>query len=228
VGRPPRTVGRSSIRSAIRGPCHCVLRRGQGLPPLSPVPLSSLAALFLRCALDKFSFTKPNTSCTIEMPASPRSEGVRVHPGMPFGLRNHVRLRRNPHLGAFLAAFAFLAGLRVRLGAASCAGLLIALELTVCFRSLLCRLPFAVATFITRVGRNSKWNPRRSGGEENAGADKSQSAGWIPLFYRPDKTLGRENVARAPRPMSFRAKLAEQLTKLRIRSQALQLRIALG
>jgi hypothetical protein len=29
--------------------------------------------------------TKPNTSCTIEMPASLRSDGVRVHPGMPFG-----------------------------------------------------------------------------------------------------------------------------------------------
>ena len=29
--------------------------------------------------------TKPNTSCTIELPASLRSDGVRVHPGMPFG-----------------------------------------------------------------------------------------------------------------------------------------------
>jgi hypothetical protein len=29
--------------------------------------------------------TNPNTSCTIEMPASLRSDGVRVHPGMPFG-----------------------------------------------------------------------------------------------------------------------------------------------
>jgi hypothetical protein len=29
--------------------------------------------------------TKPNTSCTIEMPASLRSDGVRDHPGMPFG-----------------------------------------------------------------------------------------------------------------------------------------------
>ena len=49
------------------------------------MPLSSLAALFLRCAPDKFSLTKPNTSCTIEMPASLRSDGVRDHPGMPFG-----------------------------------------------------------------------------------------------------------------------------------------------
>jgi hypothetical protein len=29
--------------------------------------------------------TKPNTSCTIEMPASLRSDGVRDHPGMAFG-----------------------------------------------------------------------------------------------------------------------------------------------
>ena len=29
--------------------------------------------------------TKPNTSCTIEVPASLRSDGVRDHPGMPFG-----------------------------------------------------------------------------------------------------------------------------------------------
>ena len=40
---------------------------------------------FLRFAPDRFLLTKPNTSCTIEMPASLRSEGVRVHPRMPFG-----------------------------------------------------------------------------------------------------------------------------------------------
>jgi hypothetical protein len=50
-----------------------------------PTPLFSLVALFLRCAPDKFSLTKPNTSRKIGMPASLRSEGVRVHPGMPFG-----------------------------------------------------------------------------------------------------------------------------------------------
>jgi hypothetical protein len=55
---------------------------GQGLPPF-PAPLSPLAALSLRSAPDTFLLTKPNTSCTIEMPASLRSEGVRVHPGMP-------------------------------------------------------------------------------------------------------------------------------------------------
>jgi hypothetical protein len=58
---------------------------GTGRAVLSPAPLSSLAALFLRCAPDKFSLAKPNTSCTIEMPASLCSDGVRVHPGMPFG-----------------------------------------------------------------------------------------------------------------------------------------------
>jgi hypothetical protein len=41
-------------------------------------------ALFLRCASDSFSLTMPRT-CKIEWPASPRFEGVRVHPGMPFG-----------------------------------------------------------------------------------------------------------------------------------------------
>jgi hypothetical protein len=42
------------------------------------------AASFLRCASDRFLLTKPNTSCTIGMPASLRC--VRVHPGMPFGI----------------------------------------------------------------------------------------------------------------------------------------------
>jgi hypothetical protein len=56
-----------------------------------PTPLSPLAALLLRCAPDMFLLTKPNTSCTIEVPASLRSDGVRDHPGFS------VRLRRNPH-----------------------------------------------------------------------------------------------------------------------------------
>jgi len=58
---------------------------GQGLPPF-PAPLSPLAAFFLRCAPDRFLLTKPNTSCTIKLPASLCSDGVRDHPGMPFGL----------------------------------------------------------------------------------------------------------------------------------------------
>ena len=55
---------------------------GTGRAVLSPF---LAPALFLRCASDSFSLTKPNTSCKIEWPASLRSEGVRVHPGMPFG-----------------------------------------------------------------------------------------------------------------------------------------------
>jgi hypothetical protein len=51
--------------------------------PLSPLGLGSS---FLHCASHRFPLTKPNTSCTIEMPASLRSDGVRDHPGMPFGI----------------------------------------------------------------------------------------------------------------------------------------------
>jgi hypothetical protein len=64
---------------------HCVLRRGQDGPSFPHVPFLA-PALFLRSASDSFSLTKPNTSCKIEWPASLRSEGVRVHPGMPFRL----------------------------------------------------------------------------------------------------------------------------------------------
>ena len=51
-----------------------------------PAPLSPLAASFLRCASDRFLLTKPNTSCTIEAPAPLRSDGVRDHPGVTFGI----------------------------------------------------------------------------------------------------------------------------------------------
>jgi hypothetical protein len=57
---------------------------GQGLPPF-PAPLSPLAASFPRFAPDTFLLTNLNTSCTIELPASLRSDGVRDHPGMAFG-----------------------------------------------------------------------------------------------------------------------------------------------
>ena len=50
--------------------------------PHTPIPASPSS---LRFAAEKIFLTKPNTSCTIEMPASLCSEGVRVHPGMPFG-----------------------------------------------------------------------------------------------------------------------------------------------
>ena len=60
-------------------------------------PLTPLAAVFLRYASDRLLLTKPNTSCTIEdaSVATLRSDGIRDHPGMPFGFI--VRLRRNPH-----------------------------------------------------------------------------------------------------------------------------------
>jgi len=48
-------------------------------------PLTPLAAFILRWASDRFLLTKPNTSYSIELPASLRSDGVRDHPGMPFG-----------------------------------------------------------------------------------------------------------------------------------------------
>src|SRR6266853_247107 len=76
--------GRGLNRSAGRAPGHCVLRWGQDVPSFPHAPFLA-PALFLRCASDSFSLTKPNTSCTSERPASLRSEGVRVHPGMPLG-----------------------------------------------------------------------------------------------------------------------------------------------
>src|SRR5712671_6932338 len=76
--------GRGLNRSAGRAPGHCVLRWGQDVPSFPHAPFLA-PALFLRCASDSFSLTKPNTSYTIELPASLRSDGVRVHPGMSFG-----------------------------------------------------------------------------------------------------------------------------------------------
>jgi len=91
--------GRGLNRSAGRAPGHCVLRWGQNVPSFPHTPFLA-PVLFLRCASDSFSLTKPNTSCKIEWPASLRSEGVQVHPGMPFGFPSEtsVRLRRSPHL----------------------------------------------------------------------------------------------------------------------------------
>jgi hypothetical protein len=77
-----------------RAPGHCVLRWGQDVPSVPHAPFLA-PALFLGCASDSFSLTKPNTSCKIEWPASLRSESVRVHPGMPFGFTGilHPRIR---------------------------------------------------------------------------------------------------------------------------------------
>src|SRR5712692_8637925 len=56
----------------------------KGYRPFPRAPFSASGS-FLRYAPDRFLLTKPNTSCTIELPASLRSDGVRDHPGMPFG-----------------------------------------------------------------------------------------------------------------------------------------------
>ena len=73
---------------ALRAPAASALRRGQGLPPLSPPFLrqwhSSPAAL-----RTGFNSGIRTLSSTTETPASLRSDGVRDHHGMPFGfLRN--------------------------------------------------------------------------------------------------------------------------------------------
>ena len=68
--------------AALRG--HCVLRWGQDVPSFPHAPFLT-AAFFLRFAPDRFLLTKPSTSYAIELPASLRSDGVRDHPGMPFG-----------------------------------------------------------------------------------------------------------------------------------------------
>ena len=87
---------RSRRANARRG--LCVLRRGQGLRPFPRTPFSASGA-FLRFAPDRFFLTKTNTSCTIEVPASLRSENcspsARNAVRVPFGIS--VRLRRNPH-----------------------------------------------------------------------------------------------------------------------------------
>jgi hypothetical protein len=63
--------------------------------------LAPLAASFLCCALDRFSLTKPNTFPTIDMPASLHSDGVRVHPGVPFGFAGILNGASQPsHFGS--------------------------------------------------------------------------------------------------------------------------------
>ena len=66
---------------ALRG--HCVLRRGQDVPSFPRTPF--LASCILPSLRSGGFLTKPNTSWKIWMPASLRSDGVRFHPGMPFG-----------------------------------------------------------------------------------------------------------------------------------------------
>jgi hypothetical protein len=75
-----------------------VLKWAQDVPSFPHAPFS-LAALFLRYAPDRFLLTKPNTSSTIDMPASLRFDGVRVHPGMPFGFAGIIRKSRIYFIG---------------------------------------------------------------------------------------------------------------------------------
>jgi hypothetical protein len=80
-------------QSAIRALGSLCAEAGKRTAPLSPHPFlrwrhSSSATLRIGLLL-----TKPNTSCTIEMPASLRSDGVWVHPGMPFGFLSELAFR---------------------------------------------------------------------------------------------------------------------------------------
>ena len=93
LGNLPNLPGSSAnrklslkCRSAVRAPGLLCAEAGTRAAAPFPAPLSPLAASLLRYAPDRFPLTKPNTSCTIEVPASLRSDGVRVHPGMPFGI----------------------------------------------------------------------------------------------------------------------------------------------
>ena len=63
---------------------YCVLAGTRAAAPF-PAPLSPLAASFLRYAPDEFLLTKLNTCPTIKEPASLRSDGVHLRPGMVFG-----------------------------------------------------------------------------------------------------------------------------------------------
>jgi len=75
-----------------------VLRRGQGLPPLFPAPLSPLAAFFpsLRSgqiSLDEAEHFFHNRGASV----ATLRRGSGNHPGMPFRFGNSVRLSRDPH-----------------------------------------------------------------------------------------------------------------------------------
>ena len=90
-----------SNRSPVRAPSHCELRRGQGCRPSPLYPFLRSRGILSPLRSDQFLLTKANTSCTIELPASLRSHGVRVHPGMLLGNNcgMSVQLHRNPHGG---------------------------------------------------------------------------------------------------------------------------------
>jgi hypothetical protein len=76
--------GRGLDRSAGRAPAHCVLS-GDSTCRSFPTPFSTLQFSSSAALRTVSPLTKPNTSCKIEWRVSLSSEGVRVHPGMPFG-----------------------------------------------------------------------------------------------------------------------------------------------
>jgi hypothetical protein len=55
----------------------------KGCRPFPRTPFSTNSILPSLC-VGQVLVTKPNTSCTIEMPLLLRSDGVRDHPGMAF------------------------------------------------------------------------------------------------------------------------------------------------
>ena len=93
--------GRAAVELTLAGSLRAEAGTRAAAP--FPAPLSPPAAVFLRCAPDRFLLTKPNTSGTIEMPASLRSENcspsARNAVRVPFGIS--VRLRRNPQVAQF-------------------------------------------------------------------------------------------------------------------------------
>src|SRR5580698_4000467 len=80
----PGLISQVSTERSSRSGLLCAEAGTRAAAPFR-APLSPLAASFLRCASDRFLLTRPNTSGTIEVPASLRFDGVRDHPGMSFG-----------------------------------------------------------------------------------------------------------------------------------------------
>jgi len=73
------------VRSAARAPGFCVPRRGKGLPPLAPHPHprvwppTSASLRMQPISVDEAEHFTSQSSC------QRRYDGVRDHPGMPFG-----------------------------------------------------------------------------------------------------------------------------------------------
>jgi hypothetical protein len=67
----------ATVSSALSG--------DKGCRPFPRTPFSA-SGILPSLRFGQFLLTKVNISCTIELPASLRSDGVRDHPGMPFGI----------------------------------------------------------------------------------------------------------------------------------------------